>query len=135
VAFAGDPMAHLSEPGQSLDIVVDQVTGPLPFVPLHRIFGLLVPQASKARPAESPGDSGGGSPQQRGNVAEMQALVTQIHLVMQLPRIECPTLGTANTSSIRQRGWTAVSVTGEPAVSEAKADSVHSDQHSKAAPC
>jgi hypothetical protein len=37
---------HLAEPGQSLDVDVNQVTGPLPFVPLHRRFGLQVPQAS-----------------------------------------------------------------------------------------
>ncbi len=69
-------MPHLSLLGQSLDDDVDQGTGPLTFVPLHRRFGLQVPQASETKAAESPGDSGEGSPQQPGDVPKMQALVT-----------------------------------------------------------
>jgi hypothetical protein len=45
--------------------------------------------------------------QQPGNVAEVQALVTEIHGALQLLRIERPPLGAAHAASIRQRGWAA----------------------------
>jgi hypothetical protein len=40
-------------------------------------------------------------------VAEVKALVTEIHGLLQLLRIERPPLGEANTVSIRQRSSTA----------------------------
>jgi hypothetical protein len=86
---------------------VNQVTGPLPLVPLHQLFGLQVPQASESQVAESPGDGGEGCLEQPGDVPEVQALVTEIHRVLQLLRIECPLLPVAHAPSIRQRGWTA----------------------------
>jgi hypothetical protein len=39
-------------------------------------------------------------------VAEVEALVTEIHGLLQLPRIERPPLGAANTPSISQRSST-----------------------------
>lgn len=54
-AVAGDPMLHLSQPSQRLDVDVGQVTGALPFVSLHRGFRLLIPQPSETQAAESPG--------------------------------------------------------------------------------
>jgi hypothetical protein len=133
LAVAGDPVPHLAEPGQSLDVDVNQVTGPLPFVALHRRFGLQIPLASETQAAKSPGESGEGSPEQAGDVPKMQTLVTQIHRVLQLLRIERPPLGAANTASIRQKGWTAGAVTGEPAVSTAQADAVLGGEFRKAA--
>jgi hypothetical protein len=40
-------------------------------------------------------------------VAEVEALVTEIHGLLQLLRIERPPLGAANTASISQRSSTA----------------------------
>jgi hypothetical protein len=65
LADVGDSVPHLAEPGESLDVYVSQATGPLPFVPLHRRFGLQVPQACETQVAESPGDGGEGCLEQR----------------------------------------------------------------------
>jgi hypothetical protein len=54
------------------------------------------------------GDAGERSPEQPpDNVLEVQALMQQIHGVLQPPRIEPPPLRVANAASIHQRGWTA----------------------------
>jgi hypothetical protein len=50
-------------------------------------------------------------------VAEVEALVTELHGVLQLLRIERPPLGAANTLSIRQRSCTALSA-DQPAETE-----------------
>ncbi len=85
---AGDPVPHLAEPGQSLGVDVDQVTGPLPLVALHRLFGLQVPQASETQVTESPGDGGEGCLEKPGDVPEVQALVTEVDCLLQLLRID-----------------------------------------------
>jgi hypothetical protein len=104
---AGDPVPHLAEPGQSLDVEVDQVTGPFPLVALHQRLGLQVPQESETQVAESPCDGGERCMEQPGDVPEVQALVTEIDSLLQLLRIERPPLGASHAPSIRQRGRTA----------------------------
>jgi hypothetical protein len=104
LAVAGDPVLHLAEPGQSLDVDVDQVIGLLQFVPLHQVFGLKVPQASETQVAESPGDGGERRLEQPGDVPELQALVAEIHRVLQLLRIERPSPGAAYARSAREAG-------------------------------
>jgi hypothetical protein len=47
-----------------------------------------------------------GRDQQPGNVAKVEALVAEIHGMLQLLRIERPPLGGVNTASIRQRSST-----------------------------
>ena len=83
LAVASDPMPHLSESDQSLDVDVDQVTGPLSLVALHRGFGLQDSQPPKHESVKGPGDGGEGRPQQPGDVAEVQALVPEIHGLLQ----------------------------------------------------
>lgn len=41
--IAGDAVTHLPQPGQRLDIDVDQVSWPFPFVTLDRWFGIQIP--------------------------------------------------------------------------------------------
>jgi hypothetical protein len=131
--IAGDAVSDLPEPGQRLDVDVDQVARPRPFVPLYRWFGIQIAQAPEPQSAESPGDSGEGRPQQTGNVSEVEPLATELHGVLQLLRIERPPLGAANTPSIRQRGHTTSSVTSQPAIGAAEADSVLGGQLREAA--
>ncbi len=103
LADNGDPAPHLGEPGQSLDVDLNQVAGPLPFVPLHRQFGFQVAQATETQVTESPGDGGEECLERPGDVPEVQALVTEIQRVLQLLRFERPTLRTEHAPSIRQR--------------------------------
>ncbi len=49
--------------------------------------------------------------------------MSEIDRVLEILRIERPPLGVANTASIRQRGWIAGSLSGQPALSAAQADS------------
>jgi hypothetical protein len=74
----------------------------LPLVALHWRFGLEIPQPPETKAVEHPGHGGEGSGQQPGDVPEVEALVTELHGVLLLLRIERPTLGAANTASIRQ---------------------------------
>ena len=86
-----------------------------------------------AQPAEGPGDGRERSVEQPGDVAQVQALVPELHGVLQLLRIERPPLGAANTPSIPQRGHTARAVTSQPAIGAAEADSVLGGQLREAA--
>jgi hypothetical protein len=126
-------MPHLAEPGQSLDIDVDQLTGPLLFVVLHRRFALQPAQASETQFAESPGDDGEGCLQQPGDVLWVQALLPEIDSLLQLLWIARPPLGVAHTASIRQRGLTAGAATGELAVGTAQVDADLGDESRKVA--
>ena len=54
--IAGDAVTHLPEPRQRLDDDVDQVSRPLPFVPLDRWFGVQIPETAQAQPADGSGD-------------------------------------------------------------------------------
>jgi len=100
--IAGDAVTHLPEPGQRLDVDVDQVSRPLPFVPLDRWFGFQIPETAQAQAAEGPGDSREGCVEQPGDVTQVQALVPELDSVLQLLRIERPPLSAANTPSIRR---------------------------------
>ena len=119
---AGDPVAYLPEAGQGLDIDVDQVARSLPLVALHRRSGLQVAESPQAQPAEGSGNGGEGSRQQPGDVAQMQPLVTEIHGLLQLLRIERPALVVPNTPPIRKCRWTACVEACQPLVSAAEAD-------------
>ena len=119
---AGDPVADLPEAGQGLDIDVDQVARSVPLVALHRRSGLQVAESPQAQPAEGTGNGGEGSRQQPGDVAQMQPLVTEIHGLLQLLRIERPALVAPNTPPIRKCRWTACAEACQPLVSAAEAD-------------
>ena len=80
---------------------VNLVDRSLPLVQLHQQFRVQIPQASEAEPAEHPGDGGEGSPEQPDDVVEMKVLVSQLHGVLQLLRIERPQLSAANSASSR----------------------------------
>jgi hypothetical protein len=99
---AADSVPHLAEPGQSLDVDVDQVTGPLPLVALHRRYGLQVSQTAQSETVQSPGNGGERRLEQPGDVPEVQALVTEVDSLLQLLRIERPPLGAADARSARE---------------------------------
>ncbi len=67
-------------------------------------FGLEIPQPPETQAVEQPGHGGEGSGQQPGDVRQVEALVTEIHGLLQLLWIERPPLAAANTPSIRQCG-------------------------------
>jgi hypothetical protein len=115
LAIPGDAVAHLGEPGQGLDVHVDQIAGPLPLVPLHRWLGLQVSSLPQSETAGEAGDGGEGSPQKPGDVPVVQPLVA------------------AHAASIRQKGSTALAIPGQPAVGAAQADAALSSQLGEAA--
>ncbi len=78
LALVGDPVHHLAEPCQSLDVDVDQNAGPLSFVPLHRRFGLQVPQTAQSEMSQSMGDEGEGHLEQPRDLPEVQAQVSEM---------------------------------------------------------
>jgi hypothetical protein len=103
--ITGDPVADLTEPGQRLDVDVDQVARSLPLVPLLWGLGLQVPETAQPQSAESPGDDGEGSPQQAGNVPEVESLVAEIHSLLDLLRIDAamrsqPAVGAAEADPV-----------------------------------
>ena len=74
----------------------------LPLVALDWRFGLEIPQPTQPQAVEKPRQGGEGSCQQPGDVPELEPLVTEIHALLQLLRIERPPLAAANTPSIHQ---------------------------------
>jgi hypothetical protein len=70
-------------------------------------FGLKVSQPPQAHAAENPGHGGERCYQKPPDVAEVQPLMPQLYGLLQMPRIERPPLGAANTASIRQRSCIA----------------------------
>jgi hypothetical protein len=107
LAAAGDAMTDLAKAGKLFDINVDQVTRPLPLVAVDWWFGVQGSQPPQPQAVENPRHGGEGRDQHLGVVAEVEALVTEIHGLLQLLRIERPPLGAANTASIRERSSTA----------------------------
>lgn len=88
LAVSGDPVAHLPEPGQGFHVDVDQVSRLLPLVALYRNLWLQFLNRPRPSRLRAPGDGGEGRLQQPGDVPQMQALVPEIHGVLQLLRIE-----------------------------------------------
>jgi hypothetical protein len=115
LAVAGDAVTDFAKAGEllllrrslRLDVDMDQISGLLPLVALDRGLGLEIPQPPQTKAVEHPGHGGEGCDQKPGDVAEVEALVTQIHGLLLLLRIERPPLGEANTPSIRQRNSTS----------------------------
>ena len=60
------PVPHLVEPGQGLDVDVDQISWRLPLVALNRRFGLQVSQPPKPESVKCPCDGREGSLQHPG---------------------------------------------------------------------
>jgi hypothetical protein len=58
----------------------------LPLVALDRMFRLQVSEPPQTKMIEHPGHGGEGSGQQPGDVPEVEALVTEIHGLLQLLR-------------------------------------------------
>ena len=102
LTVACDAVDDLATAGELFDVDMDQVSGMLPLVALHWRFGLEIPQPPETKAVEHPGHGGEGSGQQPGDVPEVEALVTELHGVLLLLRIERPALGAANSASIRQ---------------------------------
>jgi hypothetical protein len=107
LAAAGDAVTDFPESSQLFDVNVDQLTRPLQLVAVDWWYGVQVSQPPQPQAVEKPRHGGEGRDQQPGDVAEVEALVTEIHGLLRLLRIERPPLGAANTPSIRQRSCTA----------------------------
>jgi hypothetical protein len=76
--------ADLAKAGELFDIDVDQVAWHLPLVALHRRFWVQVSQPAQAQPIEGSRDVGEGGLQQPGDVAEVQALMPELHGALQV---------------------------------------------------
>jgi hypothetical protein len=100
--ITSNAVGDLSKAGELFDIDMDQVSRMLPVVAHDRKFGLQVSQPSQTKASEHPGHDGEGNGQQPGDVPEVAELVTEIHALLQLLRIERPPLATASTPSIHQ---------------------------------
>ncbi len=107
LAVAGDAVTDFAKAGELFDVDMDQVSRTVPLVALDRELGFQVPQPTQPQAVENPRHGGEGRDQQPGDVAEVEALVTEIHGLLQLLRIERPPLGAENTASISQRSSTA----------------------------
>ena len=101
LAVAGDAVNDSAKAGELFDVDMDQVSGMVPLVALDRGLGLEIPQPTQTKAVEHPGHGEEGCDQKPGDVAEVEALMTELHGVLQLLRIKRPTLGPANTASIR----------------------------------
>jgi hypothetical protein len=131
LAVAGDPVPHLAEPGQSLVVDMNQASGALPFVPVHRRLGLQVAQASETQAAESPGDIGEGA-ERSGRRAGGAGTGNEDPARAEIVANKESAAGCGASSVDLQRGWTASAATCKPAVSAAKVDSIIGDKFSKA---
>ena len=103
LAVADNSVPHLAEHGQSLDVDMNQVTGPLPFVAPHKRLGLQVSQTVESKTVQSTGERGERRLEQAGDVPEVQTLVTAVDNLLQLRRIKRQTVAAANTASIPER--------------------------------
>jgi hypothetical protein len=95
-------VTDFAKAGELFDVDMDQVSMTVQLVALDRGLGFQVPQPTQPKAVENPRHSGEGRDQQPGDVAEVQSLMTELHGVLLLLRIERPPLGAANTTSIRQ---------------------------------
>ena len=95
-------MTDFAKAGELFDVDMNQVSGTVTLVALDWRFGLEIPQPTQSQSVENPRHGGERCCQQPGDVAEMEALVTEIHGLLQLLRIERPPLGAANTRSARE---------------------------------
>jgi hypothetical protein len=94
-------VSHLAEAGQLLDVYVNQVAGPFPFVALNRRHWLQVSQPAQAQAVQRSGHGGEESREQPGDVTLVEALVAQLNGALQMLPIEAKPLGAANIASIR----------------------------------
>ncbi len=100
--FACHPVTNLAELGQSFNDVLVQVTKSVACVSLYRTFRLLFSHAFEIQAFDWLVDAQEGRVEQPGHVLEVQALVTEIHRVIQLLRIERPLLGAERDLSTPQ---------------------------------
>ncbi len=70
-----DAVSHLAEAGQLLDVDVNQVAGPFPFVALNRRLWLQVSQPAQPQAVQRSGHGGERSREQPGNVTQVQPLM------------------------------------------------------------
>ncbi len=101
-----DAVTNLAEAGQLLDVDVNQIAGPLPFVALNRRLWIKVSQPAQPQAVQRSGHGGEGSRQQPGDVSQVEPLMAQLNGALQMLRIEPPPLVAANTASIGQCGRT-----------------------------
>ena len=103
---ACDAVSHLAEASRLLEVDVNQVAEPFPFVALKMRLGFQVLQPAQAQAIERSGHGGEGSREQPGDVTLVEPLIAQLNSALQMLRIKRPPLGAANAAPIRQRGWT-----------------------------
>jgi hypothetical protein len=99
LAITRDAVTDLAETGQLLDIDVDQVARCLALVALNWRLGVQVSQPTQAQPVQDPRHSEERSSQEPGDMAQIQALMPELHGALQVLRIERPPLGAADTAS------------------------------------
>jgi hypothetical protein len=102
LAVAGDAVTDLAKAGELFDVDMDQVSGMVPLVALDRRLGFQIPESAQAQSVQGPGHGGERGSQHPSDVPQVEALMTEIHGLLLLLRIERPPLGAANTASIRQ---------------------------------
>ena len=101
---------------------MDQVARRLTLVALNRRSGLQVSQSPEPQAVQSYGHGGEVSDQQPGDVAQVQALMPELHVTLQVLWIERPPLGAANTAAVRLCDCPNCSVAGQPHVGAAQGD-------------
>ena len=75
--IAGDPMPDPADPGEFLDVQVEQLPGPGALVALHGHHGLEGAQSGQAPPRQVPGDRGAAQPQPLGDLGARPPLPAQ----------------------------------------------------------
>ena len=93
-------MTNLAEAGQLLDVDVNQIAGPLPFVALNRRLWIKVSQPAQPQAVQRSGHGGEGSREQTGDVSQLEQLMAQLNGALQILRIKRPPLVATNTASI-----------------------------------
>ena len=74
----------------------------VPLLALDRRLRFQIPESAHSQSVQGPGHSGERGSQHPSDVPQLQPLMTELHGVLLLLRIERPTLGPANTVMIRQ---------------------------------
>ena len=101
LAVAGDAMTDPAKAGKLFDVDMDQVSGMFTLVAQDRRLGFQIPESAKSQPVQGPGHGGERGSQHPSDVPQVQSLMTELHGVLLLMRIERPPLGAATTASIR----------------------------------
>ncbi len=102
LAAAGDAVTDPAKAGKLFDVDMDQVSGMVPLVALERRLGFQIPESAQVQQVQGPGHGGERGSQHPSDVPQVQSLMTELHGLLLLLRIERPPLGAVNTALIRQ---------------------------------